>query len=98
MIRHIVLFTWNDGTTEDDIAAVGDALATLPRLIPQIRRYEFGEDLGLAADPSFDFALVADFDDEDSWRAYLDHPEHVAVVTSAIRPVAARIDRIQYSV
>lgn len=97
MLRHVVLFTWKDGTDPGDVERVSQGLGSLPGRIPEIRRYEFGPDLGLSA-RSYDYVLVADFDDEPSWRAYLEHPEHRAVVEERIRPILERLERIQYEV
>lgn len=64
-------------------------LSTLPAAIPEIRAYRFGPDLGL--DPgNADFAIVADFDSVEGYRAYRDHPAHQAVLTGRIRPILAR--------
>jgi len=84
-LRHVVCVTWKAGTSPDAVAALCEALAGLPALIPEIRGYAFGSDLGLA-DTNADFAIVADFDDTDAWRRYQDHPEHQRVLTDLIRP------------
>ncbi|MCH7956462.1 MAG: Dabb family protein [Proteobacteria bacterium] len=49
MLRHMVMFKWNDGASEEDKRAVEAGLVAPPALIPEIRRYEFGPDAGLAA-------------------------------------------------
>lgn len=86
MLRHVVLFTWKDETTEDQKVAVEDGLRALPGLIPEIRRYDLGRDAGLA-DGNHDFALVADFDDEPAFKIYAGHPEHQRVIRNLIKPV-----------
>ena len=63
-----------------------EALAELPDRIPEIRRYAFGADLGLA-EGNYDFAVVGDFDDEDAYRRYAAHPEHQRVIAERIRPL-----------
>jgi len=47
----------------------------MPERIDQIRRYDFGPDLGLGSS-NFDMALIADFDSEDDWHSYDAHPHH----------------------
>ncbi|MDA8366210.1 MAG: Dabb family protein [Actinomycetota bacterium] len=95
MFRHVVLMTWGPGTTGDQVSAVLDGLAGLPAAIPGIRAYSFGTDAGLAPDNA-DLAVVADFDDEDGYRAYAAHPAHVALVTEHIRPILASRTAVQY--
>ncbi len=86
MLRHIALFRWKAGTTGAQIDAIEQGLATLPDTVPQLRAYAFGRDAGLR-EGNADFAVVADFDNEDDWRAYTDHPEHRRVIEELIAPV-----------
>jgi hypothetical protein len=44
----------------------------------------------------FDFALVADFDDEEGYRRYAEDPAHREVVERLIRPITAQSVRVQY--
>jgi hypothetical protein len=94
VIRHVVCLTWVPDASETDIAAVGAALAELPGLIPEIRRYALGADLGLV-DGNADFGIVADFDDRDAWRRYQRHPAHEAVLRDQIRPILAARAAVQ---
>ena len=96
MIRHVVLLAWKEGTTPDQISAVASALAQMPAVMPFIRRYEMGPDLGISS--SHDFAIVADFDDESGYRAYAEHPDHQAVLTNLLGPVVESKARVQYTV
>lgn len=96
MIRHISLLKFAEGqATQDAKKAVEVALGTLPNIIPQIRAYTFGQDLKLA-EGNADFAVVADFDDEDSYRTYADHPEHQKILREMIKPLLASRTAIQY--
>jgi hypothetical protein len=88
VLRHVVCLTWNEGATPAAVAAVADALAELPALIPELRAYSIGPDVGLAPGNA-DFAIVADFDDADGWRRYQAHPAHQAVLVERIRPILA---------
>lgn len=94
MIRHVVLLAWKDGTTAGQISAVENALAQMPEVMPFIRRYEMGRDLGISG--SHDFAIVADFDNEADYRAYAEHPDHQAVLTDVLGPVVESKARVQY--
>ncbi|HEU4541421.1 MAG TPA: Dabb family protein [Jiangellaceae bacterium] len=97
MIRHTVLFRWIAEATEAQIDGVLRRLAELPGQIPQIRRYEFGRDLGFS-EGTWDMALVADFDTKADWEAYLNHPAHRSAVVEATGPITAELIRVQYEV
>jgi len=97
MFHHAVVFTWRDGTTEEQVAAVAAELAKLPEEVPAIRRYEFGPDAGL--DPAnADFAVAAAFADAGGYLAYRDHPAHRKVVEDYISPIVASRSRVQFEV
>ena len=97
MIRHVVLFTWKDGTNEEQMLAVVEALKQLPAAIPQLRDYQFGPDLGISDDTA-DFAVVADCASVDDWRAYIDHPEHQRVVREVVAPIRESRIALQYEI
>ena len=95
MFRHVVLLRWVDGATADQRAAVESGIAELPALIPEIRSYVFGADAHVN-EGNFDLAIVADFDDFDSYLVYRDHPDHVAVIAERIRPILAERAAVQH--
>ena len=66
MVRHVALFRWKPETTAEDVSKVEAALHRLPATIPCIKSYRFGRDLGVQ-DGNADFALVADFTDQDGF-------------------------------
>ncbi len=84
-------------STEEQKKALFKGMAKLPDVIPQIRRYEFGADLGLG-DANPDMALVADFDSEEDWRSYNTHPAHHVVLNELIAPITQEAIRVQYLV
>ena len=45
-----------------------------------------------------DFAVVADFDDADSYLTYRDHPLHREVVKNYVDPIVARRFAVQYQI
>jgi Stress responsive A/B Barrel Domain len=96
MIRHCVMFKWSDDATAEQRARVPAELATLPALIPALRAYHFGSDLGMA-EGNYDFVATADFDDVDGYHAYAKHPEHVRIVTEHIRPVISSRAAVQFA-
>jgi hypothetical protein len=93
VIRHTVLLTFA-GVDDALIQRVIDELREMPSLIPEIRAYTVGRDLGLAEGTatvvvSGDFASVADY------RTYAGHPEHVRVLDDHIRPHVTALTRAQ---
>ena len=95
MLRHVVMFKWKHEVTESEIRAVEVGLGSLPALIPQIRRYEFGRDAALA-EGNFDFVVVADFDSLPDYETYQAQPDHLQVVAEAIRPAISARAGAQY--
>ncbi len=88
MVRHVVLLTFVDGTSAEEVESIAAALRELPSQIPELRSYVVGRDLGLAEDNA-DLVVVADTDDVEGYVAYRDHPEHQRIIAERIRPVLA---------
>ncbi|MBG0826526.1 Dabb family protein [Planomonospora sp. ID67723] len=97
MFRHVVLFTWADGTTDEQRTAVATELGRLPEIIPEIRAYTLGTDAGVNPG-NHEFALIADFDSVDDYLVYRDHPAHQAVIAEHIKPILASRAAVQYTV
>ena len=95
MFRHVVLLRWTPDATPEQLAHVEAGLAALPSLIPEIRDYKFGADARVN-DGNFDLAIVADFDDVDTYLMYRDHPDHVALNADRIRPILAERVAVQH--
>lgn len=97
MIRHVVVITWLPEATAEQKQQVSEELATLPPLMTGLRSYTCGPDAGLnQGNP--DFAIVADFDDADAYRAYRDHPAHLTVIKSAIAPISDQRKAVQFEI
>jgi Stress responsive A/B Barrel Domain len=95
MIRHVVLFRWTPGATAEQKQRVAAELSRLPALVPSLRDYRLGANLGLNPG-NFEFAVAADFDDVDGYLAYRDHPEHRAIVAEFIQPIVTERAAVQY--
>ncbi len=95
MFRHVVLMRWKEETTADQLSHMEAGLAGLPALVPEIRDYKFGADAGVSPG-NFDFAIVADFDDVESYVVYRDHPDHVALINDRIKPLVAERVAVQH--
>lgn len=97
MIRHCVLFRWIEGATPSDVMALEVGLGGLPGIIPEIRRYLFGKDLGIAQG-NWDFALAADFEDESAFATYVAHPAHQELIAKLIRPILGSRAAVQFQI
>jgi hypothetical protein len=95
MLHHVVLVSLRADVTDEEIDTVLEGFATLPPTIPQIRTYDVGRDAGLSPN-DFDLVLVASFDSVEDFRAYREHPAHVAFRQDLLRPVSAGITSTQF--
>ena len=99
MLRHII--TWkltaaDTGAKLEDAATIAAALQGLVSLIPEIRGLTVARNV-VSLDTNWDLVLVADYDDEEALRTYLDHPEHRRVV-GIIRPLVAERAAVDFLV
>ena len=95
VIRHVVMFRWNDEATDEAKQAVVDGLAALPGVIPEIRAYAFGPDARLR-DDNWDFVVVGDFDDAEAYLTYSNDATHQAVIAQHIAPNISERAAVQY--
>ena len=95
MIRHTVLFSWNEHATDADKRRALDELATLPDIVPSVRAFAVGADVHVN-EGNYDFAVTADFDNINGYLAYRDDPAHRAMVSAYILPVTARRAAVQF--
>jgi hypothetical protein len=95
--RHVVLFTWISEATPEQKTAVAGRLSELPGVIPEIQRYEIGADVGVN-EGNYDFAVVADFADRESYLVYRDHPYHREIIAETIRPIVGDRAAVQYEI
>ena len=78
-VRHVVLFRWKPEVTSSHIDEAEHALAELPSKVPSIRSYVFGRNLGINPG-TYDYAVIAEFDDRAGYLEYRDHPDHQAFI------------------
>jgi Stress responsive A/B Barrel Domain len=79
MIRHVVLFTWDDEMTDEMERQLATELTALAPRLAGVRSYHAGPDAGII-EGNFDFAVVADFDDAESYLAYRTNAEHQEII------------------
>src|SRR5690606_31893108 len=97
MIQHIVLLNWKPGTPAEAVARVTAGFNRFPALIPEIKSYRYGPDLGLTPDGGADYALIAEFADEKDLAAYVIHPDHIGVMQEAIGDILASWKTVQFT-
>jgi Stress responsive A/B Barrel Domain len=97
MLRHTVLLAWKQEATPEQKAEAAAQLASLPTLVPTIRAFASGADVGICAE-NYDFAVTADFDDVAGYLAYRDDPRHVEIVAKYISPIRAEGAAVQYEI
>jgi hypothetical protein len=96
MIRHTALFQWKPEATNEEKQQVATELAKLPYIVPSLRAFACGQDAGLAQG-NFDFAVIADFDDEAGFSAYRDDPVHREIIARCILPITAQRAAVQFT-
>ena len=96
MLRHVVLMRWKPGTSDAEKQAVHEGLAALPAAIPEIRSYQFGDDLAIAAG-NYAFAIVADFENAADFQTYAAHDLHQKLIAEHIRPILQDRAAVQYA-
>ncbi len=97
MIRHIVLMKWKENTPDQAVRAVSDAFARLPPLIPEIRAYKFGPDLGIYPGNA-DYLLVADFDNQEDFKSYANNQDHIELMKSVSMPIMESFNSAQFEI
>ncbi len=95
MFRHVVMFSWNETTSADEVASIAAGLDELGATIPAVRAYRHGPDAGLG-EGNYDYVVVADFDSAADYVVYRDHPVHRAFVRDRLVPHIARRAAVQY--
>ncbi len=93
MIRNVVMVKLADGADRDAVASVQDGFRALDP--PGCVAYTLGDDLGLK-DGGWSFAIVADFVDEASYRAYDLEAEHNRL-RDRLAPHVAALGRVQFA-
>ena len=97
MIRHVAVFTWTEGMTDQLEQQFAAELTALAATLPGLRAYHAGPDAGINQG-NFDFAVVADFDDADSYLAYRDNAEHKDIIGRFSGPNTKTRAAVQYEI
>ena len=73
MIRHVAMFKFKDGVSQDQKVAARDALANLKTAVPSVVEYTVGFDIERNPN-NWDMVLVGDYEDLAGLEAYFAHP------------------------
>ncbi len=83
MIKHIVLWTFKDDSSEsakqDNINTIERKIWELKNKIPGILKLETGKNVTLSAE-AYDLALYCEFENLTDLEIYQKHPAHLALV------------------
>lgn len=86
LLRHVVLFRFNDDTTPAQVQAIEEAFRALPGKIDVIQDFEWGTDVSVEGKADgYTHCFFVTFGDEAGRDAYLPHPDHKAF-GSLLRP------------
>lgn len=96
MITHVVLLTWKKGAPLELIDAVTPAFRALGEEIEEVVSYRFGKDARIFKG-SADYALVAEFENEDDLKAYVVHPSHQKLLAEVTGPILDSFQSVQFS-
>lgn len=96
VLRHVVLFAWQDDTSAAKIQEIEEAFAALPDKVDEIAAFEWGTDVSVEnLAQGYTHAFLVTFKDEKAREAYLPHPDHQAFVT-LIKPHMEKVLVIDY--
>jgi hypothetical protein len=90
VLRHVVLFRWNEGTEPAHVDRVEAELCAMLDRLDMVRTWSLGRDAGLR-EGNADMALVVDLDDADAFRRYSSDPDHRQILDELILPAGTRL-------
>ncbi|NUR61992.1 MAG: hypothetical protein HOV87_25520 [Catenulispora sp.] len=93
MIRSIMLLKFTPEATDAQIDAFATALANVP--FEGRHNFEFHRDARLT-DDAMDAVVIADYDDEETYRAWVCDPGHDKVRKEFLDPIRKQRERLLY--
>jgi hypothetical protein len=80
--RHVVLFQFNDSTSEDTVKAIEDAFRAFCAELPFVQDFEWGRNSSPEnLDEGFTHCFIVSFASAKDRDTYLPHPAHVTFCT-----------------
>ena len=95
MIRNVIMLKFRPGTTPEQIAAMTSAMDALH--FDGLVNRSFGMDLGLR-EGNMSAVFIADFVDEDAYRAYDRDEDHNRIRRELTAPIVEYVERCQYRI
>ena len=96
MLRHVVIFSFKDGSTPDQIKKVTDAFAALPKKIKEIKAFEWGTNNSPEnLNQGYTHCFFVSFASEKDREIYLPHVDHLAFV-EVLKPVLDKVLVLDY--
>ena len=89
VIRHVVLFQFNEGTTVEQIDDYERSLVEYVATLDGVTGYHPGRDARINPG-TFDFSIVAEFADEAAFREYFDGERHRQIQRDTASMIAAK--------
>jgi hypothetical protein len=81
LLRHVVLLSFKEDSSPEDIKKVEDAFIALQEKIPQIRDFEWGTNNSPEGlNKGLTHCFLVTFESEEDREIYLPHPDHQAFV------------------
>ncbi len=96
LLRHVVLFSFKEGSTAAQVKTVTDAFEQLPQKIAQIKAFEWGTNNSPEnLNQGFTHCFFVSFVSEKDRDIYLPHPAHQAFV-EVLKPILDKVLVIDY--
>jgi hypothetical protein len=97
VLRHMVLFKFNDDAAQAEVQKISDAFKALPEAIPVIKDFEWGlNDSPENFDQGFTHCYLVTFESvQDRDSVYTPHPAHQAFVAS-LQPFLEKVFVVDY--
>ncbi|MEM9544926.1 MAG: Dabb family protein [Bacteroidota bacterium] len=97
VLRHVVIFKFNETSSDEDVNRLNDAFNALPEAIPVIKDFEWGlNDSPEDFHQGFTHCYLLTFDsEEDRDSIYTPHPAHQAFVAS-LQPHIEKVFVVDY--
>ena len=96
MIVHVCLLNFVAPLDPTQTREIFDGFSRLAKLIPEIKSYTFGPDLELRSGNA-QYALVAEFENEEHFVIYRDNPEHIAFAKTVMAPLIKSVQSSQFT-